>query len=191
LKIQALLGCIFIAIGACGGSKSSVKNRPTPSTHVAVQADKDSDTDSVVDEGVEHHHDSDVPHPPPKDLPPSPVVNAAAVALQAEIAAFEKAKPIFVANCSRCHTKGAAKATAKSLSHFDMSTYPLQGHHASTIGETVAAVVGQRNKAATMPKDKKGSVQGADLAAVLTWTTAWQNADTAGAHGSSSGDHLE
>mgnify|MGYP000996596683 CR=1 FL=1 len=191
LKIKSLLVIGSVVVGACGGPKASVKKEPSTAPNIAANTDKDGDTDNVVDESAAHHHEGDGPHELPKDPLPPPVATAAALTLQAEVAAYDKAKPIFIANCSRCHTQGAVKASAKSLSHFDMSTYPLQGHHASTIGETIAAVLGQNSKPATMPKDKRGTVQGADLALIMTWTTAWQNAEKAGAHGTSSGDHLE
>src|SRR5690349_14092040 len=57
------------------------------------------------------------PAPPESDpTPASPdPVDRKAVLLAAEAAAFEKAKPVFDANCASCHTKGGRMAKAKSL----------------------------------------------------------------------------
>ena len=94
----------------------------------------------------------------------------------AERAAYEKAKPVFDKYCARCHTKGGAKATAKKLVHFDMTTYPFAGHHAATMGKTMRKVLGLSGRKPTMPSDNKGAVQGEELALVKAWIDAWDAA---------------
>jgi mono/diheme cytochrome c family protein len=170
---RALLTLLFLAPAACGSAK------PTATTHSA--------TAQAHDEHSPHEHDEAQPvatvaATPDPQSSSAPVVDIKAQALQAELAAYQIAKPVFDANCSRCHTKGAAKATASKLKHFDMTAYPFGGHHAATIGDEVDETLGQSGKKATMPIDKKGSVQGDDLAKIIAWSAAWRAADKLGAH---------
>ena len=91
-------------------------------------------------------------------------------------AAFEKAKPVFVKYCANCHQKGAPKATAKKLDHFDMTTYPFGGHHAATMAATIRKVLAIGGGKPTMPADKKGAVKGAELALIAAWADAFEAA---------------
>jgi len=59
------------------------------------------------------------------------------------------------------------------LRHFTMDGYPFGGHHAATIARTIREVLGAAGEPATMPDDRPGAVQGADLALVLQWAEAW------------------
>jgi len=103
--------------------------------------------------------------------------------LAAETAAYDKAKPVFTKYCASCHTKGAKKADAKKLKHFDMTTYPFGGEHANSIGNEVRITLGlDTAKKPSMPADKPGSVKGDDLAAITAWTEAWRAAGQGGVH---------
>ncbi|HEU4726532.1 MAG TPA: c-type cytochrome, partial [Kofleriaceae bacterium] len=128
------------------------------------------------------------PAPAPEPPAPGPAANKPAPAsgtgalLAAETAAWDRARPVLQKHCANCHTKGSRGATKKKLDHFDMTTYPVGGHHAAHIATTIRAVLGLSGKRATMPSGKPGSVTGDDLAAIKAWTDAWEAADKAGAH---------
>ncbi|MEZ4403223.1 MAG: c-type cytochrome [Kofleriaceae bacterium] len=102
--------------------------------------------------------------------------------LAAEAAAFEKAKPVFDASCSSCHAKGGRGAKAKTLGHFDMTTYPFGGHHADKITETIRKSLAIGGGKATMPRNKPGSLTADQLAAVAAWADAYDAASAGGAH---------
>ena len=105
-----------------------------------------------------------------------------------ERAAFDKARSVFESHCASCHRKGEQRATKKALGHFDMSSYPFGGHHASEIDVTIGKVLGIGGGKATMPKGKAaGSVAGDDLAAIEAWMRAFAAAKAAGAHGAQHG----
>lgn len=110
----------------------------------------------------------------------------------AETTAFEKAKPVFEANCARCHSKAGKSATEKKRGHFDMTTYPFGGHHAMEIAKEIRKALGLTGGKPTMPYDKKGSVTGNDLAAIAAWADAFDAAHAGGAHdghGEHGGEH--
>jgi mono/diheme cytochrome c family protein len=102
--------------------------------------------------------------------------------LSDERAAFGRAKPAFEKYCAGCHTQGAKQASAKKLDHFDMTSYPFGGHHATTLGPTIRKVLAIGGGKATMPDSKPGSVAGEDLATIAAWAKAWDAAQAAGAH---------
>lgn len=116
--------------------------------------------------------------PPPKPDP----ARAKADLLAAETSAWAAAKPVLQTYCASCHTKGGRGATKKKLDHFDMTGYPVTGHHAATIGPTMRSVLGLSGKKPTMPLGKPGAVAGNELAVVKAWTSAWDAADKGGAH---------
>ncbi|HEX5058625.1 MAG TPA: c-type cytochrome [Kofleriaceae bacterium] len=96
-----------------------------------------------------------------------------------ETAAYENAKPVFTKYCASCHTKAGAKATAKKLDHFDMTTYPFGGHHATTIAATMRKVLAIKGGKPTMPSDRKGAVKGDELALIAAWCDAFDAAHKA------------
>ena len=123
--------------------------------------------------------------PEPTKLPepakPDPA-KAKANLLAAETRAWNAAKPVLEKYCAKCHSQGAQGATKKKLDRFDMSSYPMTGPRAATIGTTMRDVMGISGKKPTMPFGKPGAVTGDELAAIKAWTDAWQAADKAGAH---------
>lgn len=128
--------------------------------------------------------------PAKRPAPPKPdPARAKADLLASEIRAWNAAKPALQKYCASCHSKGAKGATKKKLEHFDMSAYPVTGHHAATIGATMRDVLGLSGKKATMPLGKPGAVTGNDLAAVKAWIVAWEAAQKGGAHQPAGGHH--
>jgi hypothetical protein len=104
----------------------------------------------------------------------------------AETAAYERARPVFEKYCSKCHTKGGAKAKAKTLVHFDMTSYPFGGHHAAEITAAVRHVLGIDGGKAVMPMDDPGAVKGAELDLIAAWADAYDKAHASDHH---DGDH--
>ena len=95
---------------------------------------------------------------------------------------YERARPVFEANCARCHTQGGAKTKKKILAHFDMTSYPFGGEHAAEIGEEIREVLAIGGGKPSMPADKKGAVKGDELALIAAWTEAYDAARAGGAH---------
>jgi len=164
---------LVAAAFACGSKPASKPTTPEPA-HV-----DDRGTGSAVA----------TPEPTPTKEPAKPAdppmpdpAKVKADLLAAETAAFATAKPVFEKACATCHTKAGKKAAKKKLDHFDLDTYPLGGHHTGPIGFTIRDVLGISGKKPTMPYGKPGSVKGDDLAAIKSWTDAWEAADKGGAH---------
>jgi hypothetical protein len=180
---------IAIAVAACGSASSPAATTPAPPAPA----------------GPAHAHDHDAtgsgdatggavaaPEAPPKEParaePSQAATDPKADLLAAETSAWESARPVFDKACATCHTSAGKKATKKKLDHFNVDSYPPGGHHTSTIGFTIRDVLGLSGKKPTMPYDRPGSVQGADLAKTKAWTDAWEAAEKAGAH-PASGEH--
>ncbi len=121
------------------------------------------------------------PPPPPAPAKPDPA-QVKAELLAAEMTAWSAAKPVLEKHCASCHAKGGKAATKKKLSEFDITSYPVAGHHPTKTGEETREVLGLEGKKATMPFGKPGAVKGEELAAVKAWTEAWDQAQRAGAH---------
>lgn len=102
--------------------------------------------------------------------------------LAAETTAFERAKPVFEKYCAKCHTSRGKNASSKKLAHFDMTTYPFRGHHAGEMSATIRKVLAIGGGKPTMPADKKGAVQGDELAAIAAWADAFDASHAGGAH---------
>jgi hypothetical protein len=102
--------------------------------------------------------------------------------LAAELAAFQKAKPVFGKYCASCHEKGGKNATSKKLAHFDITAYPFGGHHAVEVSKAVRKVLAIGGGTPTMPLNDKGAVKGDDLALIATWADAFDAAYHGGAH---------
>jgi hypothetical protein len=107
----------------------------------------------------------------------------------AEKDAYERARPVFEKYCSKCHSRGGAKAKAKTLEHFDMTSYPLGGHHAAEITAVLRAVLGIGGGKATMPMDNPGSVKGDELDLIAAWADAYDKAHEGDAHDHGEGEH--
>jgi hypothetical protein len=120
--------------------------------------------------------------PAPVDPPKPDPAKIKAYLLAVEMAAYENAKPVFEANCARCHSKGGKLATDKKRAHFDTTSYPFAGHHAMELGTTVRKVLGIDGSKPTMPADKKGAVKGEELALIAAWADAFDASHAGGAH---------
>lgn len=164
---------LTLAIAACGGG-SSKPAQPITNPDPVPMTNPTPPTDPVA---------KDPPVEPAKPEPPKPdPAKVKAELLAAETAAYEKAKPVFDANCARCHTKNGKMSAKKKLDHFDMTTYPFGGHHAMELGVQIRKSLGITGTKVTMPFDKKGSVKGADLALIAAWADAFDAAHAGGAH---------
>jgi mono/diheme cytochrome c family protein len=164
---------------ACGsGSSSTPPTTPTP----------DPDTTASPEPPGDGHTDHTHQEPPTTDVPAEPTppepdpAQVKADLLAAEMAAFEKAKPVFDKNCSSCHVMGGRGAKRSTLEHFNMTKYPFGGHHAGEVAASIRKSLGLTGGKATMPKNKPGLVQGDDLAAIAAWADAFDASMAGGAH---------
>ena len=158
------------AVAACGSKSPATKTTPTEPTGSGTTTE------------APKHPPPTEPEKPTEPAKQEPTPDPKAELLAAEAKAWETAKPVFGKYCATCHTPDGKKAAKKKLDHFDMSTYPLGGHHTDTIGFTIRDVLGISGKKATMPYDKPGTVKGDDLATIKAWTDAWEASHKAGAH---------
>ncbi len=157
---------LVVTLAACGGSNPS-----KPATPIA-------NTDPVpMTDPTKSDPKTDPPSNPKPDL-----AKVKAELLAAETASYENAKPVFEKHCARCHTKDGKMTAAKKREHFDMTAYPFGGHHAMEIGKQIRKSLGIDGSKPTMPFDKKGSVQGDDLALIAKWADAFDASHAGGAH---------
>ena len=165
------------ALAACGSSSPSKMTTPPVDNPPSIDAGPSTNTPVAADAST-----APVAEIKPVEPPPPDIAKVRADLLVAENLAYDQAKPVFVTFCAKCHMQGGKKASKKKLDHFDMTVYPMGGHHVGTMGPTIREVLGLEGKKAVMPIDKPGSVKGADLALVVTWAAAWQAANDAGPH---------
>ncbi len=121
------------------------------------------------------------PAEPPPPPPPDPAQIKADL-LAAEMAAYEKAKPVFEKWCAKCHSKSGRKQSVSKREHFDMTNYPFAGHHAMEVHSEVREVLGLTGKKPTMPSDNKGAVKGDELELIKAWADAFDASHKGGAH---------
>jgi hypothetical protein len=161
---------LALLVAACGGSSPPAPATPPPADPVPMtEADPAQPADPA----------------PPAEPPPPPEPDPAQIKaelLAAETAAFEQAKPVFDRHCARCHVKGAKQANKKKLDHFDMTSYPFGGEHAMELGKKIREVLGIGGGKVKMPPDKKGAVQGQELALIAAWADAFDASHEGGAH---------
>jgi mono/diheme cytochrome c family protein len=170
-----ILVLAFLVV-ACGGGSS----KPTPTT---PPPDPVPMKEPVATEPAQPAGPANPVEPAKPAEPPAPdPAKIKAELLAAEIAAFEKAKPVFDRHCAKCHVKGGKLATAKKLDHFDMTTYPFGGHHAMEISGEIRKALAIGGGKATMPFDKKGAVKGDELALIAAWADAFDASHKGGAH---------
>ncbi|MBA3395053.1 MAG: c-type cytochrome [Deltaproteobacteria bacterium] len=129
------------------------------------------------------------PDEPAKPADEAPRPDPKAELLAAEMAAFDKAKPVFDKWCAKCHAEGGKAATKKKRDHFDMTRYPFGGHHAMEISKEIRKSLAIGGGKPTMPFDKKGAVKGDELAAIAAWADAFDASHTGGAHQGTAHDH--
>lgn len=164
------------AFAACGGKSKGAPATPAGGDTVA-HADG-----SGAGSAVAHEHPDEAAPPDAAIEPAEPEADPHEALLAAETAAYEQAKPVFAARCGACHVSGGAKATAKTLGHLNLTSYPFAGHHTDTITTTIRHVLGADGAKPTMPKDKPGSVKGEELALITAWADAFDAAEEGGAH---------
>ena len=165
--MKTILFTILLGAAACGGggSKPAAPTEPTPTEPTPVAQTEPPPAETQ-------------PAPPPEEPKPDPEAMKKE-AMDTEVAAFEKAKPVFVGHCMSCHGKGRG-VTAKKLAELDINEYPFKGKHANAAD--IRKTLGIGGGKATMPKNKPGAVKGDDLALIAAWADAWDAAESAGAH---------
>ena len=179
LAALAALAALSALAAACGGGSPRPAAAPPPADPVPMKEPVAADPARPAEPA--HPAAPTQPAEPAKPPPPGPE-RIKADLLAAETAAFEKARPVFERHCARCHTKGGKLSAAKKLDHFDMTTYPFGGHHAADIGAQIRKSLGVGGRKPTMPFDKKGAVQGDELALIVAWSNAFDASHQAGAH---------
>lgn len=167
------------AMVACGGGSSKPPAGPVSNPDPVPMTEPATPTDPIAKTPTTEPTEPEPPKPDPAKPDPAKVK---AQLLAAETAAYEKAKPVFEANCARCHTQGGKLQSKKKRDHFDMTTYPFGGHHAMEISAQIRKSLGITGTKVTMPYDKKGAVKGADLALIAAWADAFDAAHAGGAH---------
>jgi mono/diheme cytochrome c family protein len=169
-------------LAACGSKAAPAPASPEPAAEATPVEQPPADSPPSAEHAG---HEGAEPAPSAQQRPAPATHDPAQVKadlLAAELAAFEAAKPVFEKNCARCHQAGGAKAKPKMLKHFDITTYPFGGHHADEASKTVRKVLGIGGGKPTMPADKKGTVQGDELALIAAWADAFDKAHAGGAH---------
>ena len=179
---RTIIVASLLLAAACGGS-----SKPGPTTPIADPIPM-AENAAVATPGVEPVTPTDQPGP---DAPRGPdPAKVKADLLAAEMAAYENVKPLVGKYCASCHTKGQKGAKAKTLEHFETTTYPFGGHHAMEVGKNVRKVLGIDGGKPTMPKNKPGAVQGDELALFKAWADAFDASHAGGAHeGQGGGGH--
>ena len=192
LRSLALSSALLTAtLAACGSKATPAPTTPEPAAET-TPAEPVPAGDMPGHEHAEHDSGAPAPSPAEPATPAAPdPAQVTAELLATEMAAYEAAKPVFEKNCARCHQAGGAKAKPKMLKHFDISSYPFGGHHADEASKTVRKVLGIGGGKPTMPADKKGAVQGDELALIAAWADAFDKAHAGGAHADRGGhgDH--
>lgn len=169
----AALAAVF-SLAACGG-----KTAPEPAAAEPAPPEPAQREEQVgAGEPAPTAQPTEEPAPEPQPDPTQAKTELAA----AEKSAFEMAEPVFKQHCARCHVKGEKKSKAKTLGHFDMTTYPFGGHHADEISAKIRKVLAIGGGKPTMPKDDRGAVQGEELSLIAAWADAYDRAHAGGAH---------
>jgi hypothetical protein len=160
---------IFIIAG-CGSSTPPTAGSGANTEGTIATSTTETDAGSNVEE-----------QPASPDTANTSTVSPAPVDLMAaEMAAYERAKPIFEDQCAGCHTpEPSRKKPKKGISHFSMAGYPFDGHHKHELGQAIRVAIGATDKPATMPQDDPGSIEGADREVILAWADAFDAAASA------------
>ncbi len=167
----AALAAVF-SLAACGG-----KTAPEPAAAEPAPPEPAQREEQVgAGEPAPTAQPTEAPEPQPDPTQAKTELAAA------EKSAFEMAEPVFKQHCARCHVKGEKKSKAKTLGHFDMTTYPFGGHHADEISAKIRKVLAIGGGKPTMPKDDRGAVQGDELSLIAAWADAYDRAHAGGAH---------
>ena len=163
---------LILALCACGGGSSKPASEPTKVVDPVPMTEPTATPTPAPTE----------PTTPAQPTTPEPKADPKAELLAAEMSAFEKAKPVFDKYCAKCHSKDGSKQSVGKRKHFDMTTYPFGGHHAMDVHDEVREVLGLTGKKPTMPADRKGAVQGAELDLIKAWADAFEASHEGGAH---------
>jgi len=174
MKSVLLSLCI---LASCGGGSSKPASTPAPVDPVPMN-----EGSAAAPAAAEPLAPSEpvAPSEPAPPVAPDPA-KVRADLLAVEMAAYERAKPVFEKWCASCHSKDGKKQSAKKRDHFDTTTYPFGGHHAMEISGEIREVLGLTGKKPTMPPNRKGAVQGDELEAIEAWADAFDASHRGGA----------
>jgi hypothetical protein len=182
MKISRISVLGALALAACGPRAASPA--ATPATAETADVHRDQHVEEAPDDPHAGHaavDDAPAADPTPPPTAPDPAQRKADL-LAAETTAFTAARPVLEKYCGSCHEQGGKKASAKKLAHFDLTAYPIRGHHAGEAGATVREVLGVGGGKATMPYGNAGVVKGDELALIVAWTEAFDASHAGGAH---------
>lgn len=175
--MKRTLIALVLACAACGGGSSKPKSTTTASTDPVPMTEMGSAAPTETANPVDPVKPTEPAEPPAPD--PAKIK---ADLLAVEMAAFDKAKPVFDKHCAKCHSKDGSRQSTTKREHFDMTTYPFGGHHAMDVHNEIREVLGVTGKKPTMPADKKGAVKGQELELVKAWADAFDASHKGGAH---------
>lgn len=191
-RARASLFTLLLAlpIGCSSGVAPAQQAATTPAATEPPSAATAEPSEHVRD--TAHAHGPDTP--PAGTAPASPPsaepqTSSTPSTPSPEVAAYERAKPVFAKYCGSCHTTGGAASSKKALEHFVMDGYPFGGHHAHEAGATVRKSLGAGGSKATMPLGNPGAVKGDELASVLAWADAFDAAHSPVAKGQGTNKH--
>jgi len=160
-----------LVLAACGSSGST-----SSPTRISAETTEHSPLHSSEAEGHDLH-ERPVVEPELVLVEPSLVADL----MRVEMAAYQRARPVFEEQCGGCHVPDPTrKKIKKAVAHFSMASYPFHGHHQGELGQAIRVVIGGAGTPATMPKDDPGSMKGDDLKVLLAWADAFDAAREAG-----------
>lgn len=178
MKTRAVALCI--ALAACGGA---AKPAPaTVSTAAVATPSKVNETPPPVEPtNTENVEDTEAADEAQRAAIEAEMDAAVARMTQlderreAELAAYQAAKPVFVKYCGACHSATGNKTSPSKLEDFDMSSYPFDGKETDDIDDVISVTLGLRGTKATMPKNKPGSLNGEELQLIVDWAEAYDS----------------
>ncbi len=171
---RTILVPFLVVAAACGGGSA----KPAPTTPIVDPIPMVEAPPQPTPAAEPVRTEPALPEPP---AGPDPATLRADL-LAAETTAYTNAKPLFEKYCASCHSKGQRGAKAKTLEHFETTTYPFGGHHAMEVGKNVRKALGIGGGKPTMPKTRPGIVKGDELARFAAWADAFDASHAGGAH---------
>ncbi len=94
---------------------------------------------------------------------------------------------MFDQHCARCHLAGGAKASAETLAHLSMGSYPFASHHGN-VTQLIRSTLGMLGGEAEMPADAPGTLRPDELALIAAWADAADRARPPAPDAASHGD---
>ncbi len=110
----------------------------------------------------------------PPDAEPAHVASSSTGAprVEGELAAYERARPVFERECKRCHASGTRLTSTAAMGGVDMSRYPFGGGTPTEVARRIGVSIGLFGRGATMPPTRLPGLRGEDAALVAAWIAA-------------------